>query len=249
MFCQNKYIQSTCSACIAILLLISSISCAFGHQQEGEAVILMHGLGRTSWSMNLLAKKLEATGYYVVNLGYPSRSARIEELADTFLAPEVERLSDKYRTIHFVTHSMGGIIVRQFLQNSGSKCMGRVVMLAPPNRGSEVIDALGGYRIFEAIMGPASLQLSTSENSLPNRIGPIDCEVGVIAGNISHNPLSSFFFRGENDGKVTVDSTILDGAKDHLTVQASHTIIMNHFESINQIRYFLAKGAFLRESE
>lgn len=214
-----------------------------------EIVILLHGLGRTSTSMFFLERALTAEGFEVKNLGYPSRALSIEQITAEYLEPVVAKALEGSSTVHFVTHSMGGIILRHYLAKHSPDYIGHIVMLAPPNRGSEIIDVLGEYKLFGRTMGPAALQLSTSADSMPNAIGAIDYPVGVIAGNISCNPLSSGLINGENDGKVSVESTRLAGMNDHLIVNTSHTFIMNNGVVVKQTINFLRLGRFNREDD
>ena len=214
------------------------------HPVGNEAVVLVHGLGRTSSSMWLMQKRLAQLGYHVVNLEYPSTQIEIEKTAREYLQPQVEELSRRFDVINFVTHSMGGIVVRQYLEDGGSDTVGRIVMLAPPNKGSEIIDRLGGYSCFKKAMGPASLQLSTISNSLPNRLGGAKVKVGIIAGSLSLNPLSSLMIEGPDDGKVSVESTRLEGMTSHLVVSSSHTFMMNNPAVTDRVISFLQRGTF-----
>jgi triacylglycerol lipase len=148
-----------------------------------ECVVLLHGLGRTSRSMARMQQSLEAAGYFVANIGYPSRRRPVEELA----CDAVERglavcRARQASRIHFVTHSLGGILVRYYLTHHAVPELGRVVMLGPPNQGSEVVDVFSRMPAFTAITGPAGPQLGTGPTSLPRALGPVSYPVGVIAG-------------------------------------------------------------------
>jgi pimeloyl-ACP methyl ester carboxylesterase len=195
-----------------------------------ECVVLLHGLGRTQFSMLLLERSLERAGYTVWNEGYPSRSATVQQLA-----PVVGRAIEACRThrpakIHFVTHSMGGILVRAHFRDHVVPEAGRVVMLAPPNRGSAIVDAHRERWWFRAATGPAGQQLGTGADSLPNTLPPLALEVGIIAGRY--------------DGKVPVSSTQLPEMKEQLIVDHAHTFIMNSPDVIRQVKAFLRDGAF-----
>lgn len=213
-----------------------------------SCVILLHGLGRTAASMRKLEGRLRRHGYYAYNPGYPSRAADIGDLARAHVAPAVEHCSARgARHIHFVTHSMGGILLRHYLQDATPAGLGRVVMLAPPNGGSPIIDSLGNWGVFRAVMGPAALQLGTGAHGAPSRLGPVPGEIGVIAGNRSAEPWFSRLIPGEDDGKVSVQSTRLAEMRDFMVVPFGHTFIMRKERVIEQVLAFLAEGQFRRE--
>ena len=217
-----------------------------------ECVILIHGLGRTYHSMNKMQNKLTQSGYHTVNLDYPSRKQTIEELAGNHIPPVLEECAhfnpDK---IHFVTHSMGGIMVRMALKKSRPERLGRIVMLSPPNGGSEAVDDLKKRWYFSWINGPAGQQLSTDEHSVPNRLGPVDYPVGIIAG----NEQSFFdiwllsFFQGANDGKVSVERAEVEGMTDFIVVPQSHSFIMNAEYVQEETIHFLKNGYFSENRE
>lgn len=210
-----------------------------------EAVILLHGLARSDASMDQMAEALQAEGYAVLNVDYPSREADIETLAETVIRQALtEEPVVSAEKIHFVTHSMGGILVRQFLQTNEIDRLGRVVMLGPPNRGSEVVDNVGDYQLFAAINGPAGRQLGTDSNSIPNRLGPVTFELGVIAGDRSINWINSGMIDGPDDGKVSVASTKVDGMKEHLVLHVTHPYLMKNDQVIEETICFLRTGMF-----
>ena len=208
-----------------------------------ECVILLHGMARSEHSMSKMAKELSKQGYSVVNYGYPSTSMPIEKIAEEHL-PIALKQCDKADQIHFVTHSLGGILVRQYLSQNRISKLGKVVMLGPPNSGSEVVDKLKNVPGFKLINGPAGLQLGTEENSAPNSLGPVDYPVGVIAGNRSINLMLSSILPGQDDGKVTVESTKVAGMKDHIVMPVTHTFMMRNTKVIKQVIAFLETGKF-----
>jgi len=224
------------------LLLLSG---CFPPPPDGaETVIVVHGLGRTPASMSVLEYRLENEGYRIVSFGYPSRSEPIETLVG-LLADEVERCCAAEReTVHFVTHSMGGILVRSYLADQPRPRRGRVVMLSPPSQGSELIDALEDSPLLRLTLGPAATELGTDSSDIAARFGPVHFSLGIITGDVSFNPLYSSLIPGPDDGKVGVDNARVPGAADFLVLPATHTFIMNRSDAADAVIRFLRTGRF-----
>ncbi len=189
-----------------------------------------------------MARALEAEGYRTVNLGYPSRDVTVGALADT-LAVELARCCADSDTLHFVTHSLGGIVVRIWVHETDPDNLGRVVMLSPPNRGSGVVDRLPD-RLLRFVLGPASVQLGTDSTSIPVRLPPVDFELGIITGDATLNPLFSWWLAGDDDGLVAVESAWVEGADDFLVVPYTHTFIMHRSRVMQEVVSFLKTGRF-----
>lgn len=226
--------------------LIILCSLPFYQAQAADCVILLHGLAKTNHSMSKIAKALDRAGFFTVNYGYPSRTNSIDKLARTSIDDAIQSCPAE-TNIHFVTHSMGGILLRQYLKENTIQHLGRVVMLAPPNQGSQIVDKLKHFPGFEMINGPAGLQLGTEKQSIPNALGPAHFGVGIIAGSKTINPILSTMLPGLNDGKVTVENTKLEGMSDHIVMPVTHPFITKKNAVIKQVLFFLKYNRFERE--
>ncbi|MGB4106315.1 MAG: alpha/beta hydrolase [Alphaproteobacteria bacterium] len=211
-------------------------------------VVLLHGILRSRTDMLPLSRYLKKRGYETINILYPSRKKNIEDL--TAFVDEKIRTAKNYSDsmpLHFVTHSMGGLIARYYIASRKPKNLGRVVMLAPPNGGSEFADFLTDHKrlspIFEKLFGPASGQLVTGYKHLD---GAIDYPLGIIAGNRSINPLAPWILPGEHDGIVPVERTKIDGMRDHIVVPSTHTFMMFRPAVMRQVAHFLEEEKFKR---
>jgi pimeloyl-ACP methyl ester carboxylesterase len=210
-----------------------------------EVVVLLHGLGLNRLVMTRLAFALRREGCRVINVSYPSRRVPLERLAGEWL-PALLRAhaADTAPRLHFVTHSMGGILLRLFLRDARPKNLGRIVMLAPPNHGSELADRLRDFFPFRLFIGVNGRRLGTDAASWPRRLGPLDADLGIIAGGRTLNPLFSSWIPGPNDGKVSVASTRLEGMKAHLVMPISHTWLQYRGPVIAEVKSFLREGKF-----
>lgn len=208
-------------------------------------VILLHGLARTSDSMQDIAHTLSMAGFVSENVDYDSRHATIEVLAEQAISEGLTRCaSNATGDINFVTHSLGGILVRQYLSGNEIDNLGRVVMLAPPNNGSEVVDNMLMMPGVEWYNGPSLEQLSVDEDSITKTLGKVDFDLGVIAGTRTVNYILSQFLPNPDDGKVSVESTKIEGMCGFLAVPASHTFIMKDDVVIEQVQHYLESGEF-----
>jgi len=195
-----------------------------------ETVVLLHGMGRTTVSMRRTAQRLESLGWNTRRIGYPSLTRPIERLAEHV----AERLAGETGRLHFVTHSLGGLVLRRLLHTQRPANLGRVVMLAPPNRGSRLARRFS--RMGRVV--PAVRQLALPVEDLDRLLGPVDFEVLVIAGSRAAGPMR-WLTRTANDGLVSVDETFATGRDDALIVPRGHTFIMDSPEVLEALDQFL----------
>jgi len=213
-----------------------------------ECVVLLHGLNRSWRAMQPMAEALQQAGFTTVNVDYPSQSGPIEEIAPQAVGLGLESCRNTgAQKIHFVTHSLGGILLRYEDERAPIADLGRVVMLGPPNQGSELIDITEDWPGFDSINGEAGLQLGTGPESVPSQLGPVNFELGVIAGTGTINLLASALLPESDDGKVTVARTRVDGMGDFLVVGNSHRYITRSAVVIRNTEAFLKTGHFLDE--
>lgn len=195
--------------------------------------------------MDAMEASLRKEGYRVANVDYPSREYPVEELSPKAIGAGLEQCAlESGEKIHFVTHSMGGILVRYYLTTHTIDELGRVVMLAPPNGGSEVVDNLKDVPGFRFINGPAGAQLGTGPEDIPAKLGKVTYPVGVIAGTRTINPILSQYLPNPDDGKVSLERAKVEGMTDFIAIQATHPFIMRNKSAIAQTIAFLRSGAF-----
>lgn len=211
------------------------------------SVVLLHGLGRTGLSMQLPALALRRAGYRTLTPYYGLRRS-MPEIVD-HLAPRIARFAAGHDgPLHFVTHSLGGLVARALITADRPATLGRVVMLAPPNAGSALADLVTALGLENAILGKVGGHLRTRRSADTERLlGPVDYDLGIIAGNRSYDPgIAARVLDGPHDGKVTVAATRIDGMRDHIVLPVQHTFMLNDARVIAQMLAYLATGAFTR---
>ena len=210
-----------------------------------DGVVLLHGISRTARSFRKMQAALESAGFAALNQDYASRRKALDALAED-IHPSIQRFSDGVDgPVHFVCHSMGGLLARVYIARHRPKRLGYVVMLGTPNRGSEIADRLGHLMPYRAFFGPAGQQLGTQRNgAIEALFPPVDYPVGIIAGNRSIYPITSAFLPKPHDGRVSVANTELDGMADRIVIPTAHPWLVRNSVAIAQTIAFLRDGKF-----
>ena len=211
--------------------------------ETGHVVILVHGLGRSAGAFTLLEDRLRREGFQTANVNYPSTRLGIAEHADNLL--EIIKSLDGAKSLSFVTHSLGGLVVRELLarksEEDGMLPARRLVMIAPPNKGSQVADRLKTLPAYRWLTGESGQGLTTEAAA---KLPVPDVEFGIIAGGRGNNNGFNPLLPGDNDGLVTVAETALDGAQDFMLVRTTHGLIDDHPQTIDATLAFLRDGRF-----
>ena len=209
---------------------------------RGRAVILIHGLIRSSRSFQSMAGTLKKGNCTIVRFDYPSTRNSIPESAACL--DQVIRSLEGIETIDFVVYSMGGLILRSYLQRGTDPRIRRAVLLGVPNRGARLADRLHGNAVYRFLYGPAGQQLTSDPAGLISSLPVPEFEFGVIAG--GRGSLRGFnpMLPGDNDGTVAVRSAKLAGATDYLLVPTIHSFLMTDPRCVAAVRNFLLHGQF-----
>jgi pimeloyl-ACP methyl ester carboxylesterase len=210
-----------------------------------DGVVLLHGISRTARSFRKMQTALEGCGFAILNQDYASRRKALEALAED-VRPSIQRFADGIDgSVHFVGHSMGGLLARVYLARYRPKRLGRVVMLGTPNSGSEIADRLKNFGAYRAFFGPAGQQLGTQRSVVDDALlPPVNYPVGIISGNRSIDPVAGTMLPKPHDGRVSVANTKLEGMADHVIVRTSHPWLMRNDDAIEQTIAFLKDGKF-----
>lgn len=205
---------------------------------EGELVVLLHGLWRSLWAMDPIARHLHNEGFHTVNLPYPSFRQGLDQITENIYQELI--LHSKGGPIHFVTHSLGGIVLRKLLHELPREQTGRIVMLAPPNQGCEIIDWLDGYKPLKSLLGPAGHALHRGKVDVP--IIDITTDTAVIMGQRCAIPFFKRLLEPNNDGIVSVDSGKMEGINEFHVVDSDHTFITTEPEVMKIATQFIQRG-------
>jgi len=210
-----------------------------------DGVVLLHGISRTARSFRKMQVAIERAGYATLNLDYESRRKGLDALAED-IHPAIELFADGVTgSVHFVCHSMGGLLARVYLAKHRPQRLGRVVMLGTPNGGSEIADSLKNLAAYRAFFGPAGQQLVTRRDAALNAMLPaIDYPVGIIAGDRSIYPMGAALLPRPHDGRVSVANTRIDGMTDHMIISTTHPWLVRNDQAIEQTLAFLKDGKF-----
>jgi triacylglycerol esterase/lipase EstA (alpha/beta hydrolase family) len=211
-----------------------------------DYVVLLHGLSKDPQIMMKLERFLESLGYDVHNIAYPSTQYPIDGLASQVWESIQKACPDTHKKIHFVVHSLGSLITRKILSAYSLPNLGRVVMIAPPNHGTEVVDFLVKFKFYRKNFGPAGMQLITGPNGYAAKLPQkVDYDLGIIAGSRTVDLFFTWFILpSKGDGKITIENTKLEGMRDHIVVPASHPHITNKAVTAHQVAYFLKYDKF-----
>lgn len=213
---------------------------------QNEAVVLLHGLGRGKSIMTPLKERLETAGYATAVADYKSIGRTPEEIIADVSQQITSFRSDSIRIIHFVGHSLGGLLIRAYLDSIKVPNLGRVVLIGSPSKGTPIVDYFRDSWILK-LAGPAASSLGTDEKSFPRTLSAPYYPIGIIAG-ISSAFNNDGFIPGEDDGIVPVESTKIEGMTDFISVQVSHSSMPRSEEVGNQVIAFLQRGRFLKQN-
>jgi triacylglycerol lipase len=211
----------------------------------GDYVVVIHGLAWVRDTLKPTAKHLQDEGYQVVRFKYDSR----QTLDEPALAQEITHLlqtecPDPTRRIHFVAHSMGTVVTRSYLQQHSLPNLGQVVLMAPPNQGTELADAIGKSKLLQEIFGRGAIALGTDASSLPNRLAPPTYSPGVIMGDRSMFWPTSWMLPGRDDGVIAVERGKLPGMGGFIVLPANHIRLPGDVSVLRAMDAYLRTGTF-----
>ena len=212
-----------------------------------EVVVLLHGLGRNVTSMWLLASRLEDAGYYVHRVGYSSLDQKPDDILKD-ISLQINQCCQKHnQSVHFVGHSLGGLMVRAYLQNNKIDRLGKVVLLGTPNKGSEMADYFSNSCLID-LVGPTAKALGTDNNGFAQSLKLPYYPVGIIAGEMNCN-LNNPVIPGKDDGLVSIEATKVDGVTDFIIIKTGHSMMRYNSEVAEQTIEFIKYGQFKEQKK
>ncbi len=234
---------------IIIFLVLGTSFHAQGEVKEypesGDYVILLHGIMSSKNALIPAARYFQKKGFHSIVVPYPSRKISIGIASEKILATAIRQYcTDSSKQIHFVGHSMGGIVIRYYLARHRPSNLGRVVLIASPNHGSELADIFSDNSLAEDLFGPALKELKTTSDSLPNRLGPVDYDLGIIMGKAARIPWLSKQLPEDDDWVVSVNGGKISGMNDFTLINGMHASLKHSPEVFYQTYYFLQSGRF-----
>jgi pimeloyl-ACP methyl ester carboxylesterase len=247
-----KRIIQTVAVASALAAMLAGLRVSMRKQDSAPLgarrwVILVHGVLRSPSSMSRIERALASAGYSTVNFEYSSRKERVDDIAGR-LNSIVQRIdAGDAETISFVTHSFGAIVVRYYLSTSPIGRLGRFVMIAPPNRGSEWARMLSRMPLYGWILGAAGEDVREAETAYPVIKRTPPCEFGVIAGGFGNRAGLNPLIAGDDDGTIAVRETALEGMKDFILVRGQHSTLLLQKSVIRNVVHFLEHGCFIRK--
>lgn len=236
----------------ALFLLSILLSSVPLHSQNDtarskEIVVLLHGLGRGKSIMDKMEVRMSAAGYSPVLIGYESIGRTPEEILADVTGQLNAVTADTSRRIHFVGHSLGGLLVRAYLDSSRLPRLGKVVLIGSPNKGTPLVDYFRDAWVLK-LAGPIAAALGTDKNNFPHTLRAPYYPVGIIAG-VSGWFNNDGIIPGEDDGVVPVESTKIEGMTDFIILPVSHSSLPKNEEVAKQTIHFLKNGMFLKEKQ
>jgi len=214
---------------------------------EREGVVLLHGLGMARWIMRPAERALGTEGYETLNLSYASTRRSLDAIVEA-LDKQIAPFAQQRRAIHFVGHSLGGLVIRRYLVTRRPDNLGKVVMFGTPNHGSELANftrQIGLERIFLGQMG--DVLCVGRPTDVEAQLGSVDYPLGVIAGNRpGWQNIFGPCFKETHDGKVTISSSKLAGMTDHIVVPYGHDEMVRKPEAQAQMVHFIRESRFER---
>lgn len=227
---------------ISIFIGLNCYAVSEVEMETKEKVILIHGFARNNMSMWKLASSIEKAGYEVERVGYKSLRKNIDEIKKIVFKQFDKNIDSKYEKVHFVGHSLGGLLIRSYLGNHNVKNLGNVVLIGSPSHGTEAVDYYKDKKWFK-LTGPIAVELGTNGSKFLESLTQPYYNLGVIAGN-KEIKLFEHVLKGQDDGLVRVESTKIKGMSDFIIIKANHAGMRFNKNVAHQTISFLKNGKF-----